>query len=286
MKCFYRPQKDASVVPCDSFSPDDQIFLRDESPDAGQGAVCDLCVRSARPSMFLSRRSSSTSSPISGFWAATAFGSSSCVWCSHVSGHRESGVVEPSASVAESSTAATGSATGSDCQKVRVKPLRPGTLKKAKQPRVLKKVTTAQRVEKYGKYGLYDNNGALYCKPCGKKMDETREDSLTAPGYEQREERRKVRGIDHWTTALHCHSSAQGPCTDPRDEIFFRKLRDILGFRMTPTTEQPKGRCVWALGLRSRALGTCFAEKSVRRFVGISSPIWGGGGVLGSEESG
>ena len=36
-----------------------------------------------------------------------------------------------------------------------------------------------QRVEKYGKYGLYDNNGAPYCKPCGKKMDETREDSLT-----------------------------------------------------------------------------------------------------------
>ena len=30
-----------------------------------------------------------------------------------------------------------------------------------------------------GKYGLYDNNGRLYCKPCGKKMDETREDSLT-----------------------------------------------------------------------------------------------------------
>ena len=40
---------------------------------------------------------------------------------------------------------------------------------------------------------------------------------------------------------------------------------------MTPITEQPKGRCVWSLGLRSRALGTCFAEKLVRRFV---PPIW------------
>ena len=30
----------------------------------------------------------------------------------------------------------------------------------------------------------------------------------------------------------------------------FSKLRDILGFRMTPSTEQPKGRCVWGLGLR------------------------------------
>ena len=67
----------------------------------------------------------------------------------------------------------------SDGQKVRAKPLRPDTLTKAKQTRVLKRVTIAQRVEKYGKYGLYDNNGALYCKPCGKKMDEAREDSLT-----------------------------------------------------------------------------------------------------------
>ena len=31
------------------------------------------------------------SPPISGFWAAGAFGSSSCVWCSHVFGHRVSG---------------------------------------------------------------------------------------------------------------------------------------------------------------------------------------------------
>ena len=109
MKCFYCPQKDASVVLWDSLSRDDQIFLRDKYPDAGQGAVCELCVRSARPSVFFSRHSSSTSSSapqsvgsqvvsgaatslaISGFWAAGAFRSSSCVWCSHVFGHRVSG---------------------------------------------------------------------------------------------------------------------------------------------------------------------------------------------------
>ena len=28
------------------------------------------------------------SPPITGFWAATALGSSSCVWCSHAFGHR------------------------------------------------------------------------------------------------------------------------------------------------------------------------------------------------------
>ena len=32
------------------------------------------------------------SPPIIGFWAAGAFGSSSCVWCSHVFGHRVSGI--------------------------------------------------------------------------------------------------------------------------------------------------------------------------------------------------
>ena len=62
MKCFYCPRKDASVVLWDSLSPDDQIFLRDKYPVAGQGAICDLCVRSARPSVFFSRHSSSTSS--------------------------------------------------------------------------------------------------------------------------------------------------------------------------------------------------------------------------------
>ena len=47
MKCFSCPQKDASLVPWDSLSPSDQTFLREKYPDAGQGAVCDLCVRSA-----------------------------------------------------------------------------------------------------------------------------------------------------------------------------------------------------------------------------------------------
>ena len=139
MKCYYCPQKDTSVVPFDSLSPDDQLFLRDKYPDAGQGAVCDLCVRSARPSAFFSRHSSSTSSPapqsvdsglqvpsgplvVSG--AATSLATESVCPCT-VPMHcgvpcphalcpcLESGVVEPSVSVAESSTAATGSATGS-----------------------------------------------------------------------------------------------------------------------------------------------------------------------------
>ena len=118
MKCLYCPQKDASVVLWDSLSRDDQIFLRDKYPDAGEGAVCELCVRSARPSAFFSRHSSSTSSsapqsvdsglqvpsgPVVVSGAATSLATESV----------ESGVLEPSASVAKSSTAATGPATGS-----------------------------------------------------------------------------------------------------------------------------------------------------------------------------
>ena len=57
MKWFYCPQKDVSLVPWDSSSAD-QTFLQDKYPDAGEGAVCEFCVRSARPSAFFSHRSS------------------------------------------------------------------------------------------------------------------------------------------------------------------------------------------------------------------------------------
>ena len=90
---------------------------------------------------------------------------------------KESGAQKKSGDceVAESYT----SAKESGAQTKASQPSRPNTLKKAKNLRVLKTVTIAQRVEKYGKYGLYGNNGKLYCKPCGKKMDETRGGALT-----------------------------------------------------------------------------------------------------------
>ena len=62
MQCFFCPQKDVSLVPWDSLSSADQALLRDKYPDAGEGAVCEFCVRSARPSAFFSRRSSGSSS--------------------------------------------------------------------------------------------------------------------------------------------------------------------------------------------------------------------------------
>ena len=72
MKCFYCPQKDVSLVPWDSLSSADQTFLRDKYPDAGEGAVCEFCVRSARPSAFFSRRSSLLFIFLSFFWVTPA----------------------------------------------------------------------------------------------------------------------------------------------------------------------------------------------------------------------
>ena len=70
--------------------------------------------------------------------------------------------------------------------------------------------------------------------------------------------------LDHWLTLTYMSS---GTMYRSGDEFFFVKIERYFGFHMAPTTEQPKGRCVWGLGLRSRAPGTCFAEKLVRRFV-------------------
>ena len=50
------------LVPWYLLSSADQALLRDKYPDAGEGAVCEFCVRSARPSAFFSRRSSGSSS--------------------------------------------------------------------------------------------------------------------------------------------------------------------------------------------------------------------------------
>ena len=53
----------------------------------------------------------------------------------------------------------------------------------------------------------------------------------------------------------------------PRGEFIFRTLRGTLSFHVTLMAQQPKGRCVWGLKPRSRSVGSCFVEKSVRRFV-------------------
>ena len=58
-----------------------------------------------------------------------------------------------------------------------MKPVKP--LRKAKKERTLKTITVDDRVAKYGKYGLYNNNGVLTCRPCGQRLDYTRDDVIT-----------------------------------------------------------------------------------------------------------
>ena len=114
---FLLPRERRASVPLDSLYPTDQTFLRDKYPDAGQGALCNLCVRSARPSAFFSCRSASTSpsapqSVASGLQVPSAPRVVSGAATSLATESVESGVVEPSASVAKPSTAATGSDRG------------------------------------------------------------------------------------------------------------------------------------------------------------------------------
>ena len=134
MQCFYCPQKDVSLVPWDSLSSADQALLRDKYPDAGEGAVCEFCVRSARPSAFFSSRSSGSSSTgpqsvDSGLLVpAVDSVSGECEVAESSTSAKESGAQKKpgECEVAESST----SAKESGAQKKPAKPSRPDTLLK------------------------------------------------------------------------------------------------------------------------------------------------------------
>ena len=68
----------------------------------------------------------------------------------------------------------------------------------------------------------------------------TKNEKKTSPGIESALPNFLRRGVPG-PPALHCHDIAQGPCRDRGTKFFFlRKLRDILGFHKTSTTEQPK----------------------------------------------
>ena len=54
-----------------------------------------------------------------------------------------------------------------------MEPRQPGARKN-----VAKNVTVDDCIAKWGKYGLCSNNGPLLCKPCGKKVDYLRGDSI------------------------------------------------------------------------------------------------------------
>ena len=213
MSCLYCPQKDESVVPWDSLSPDDQIFLRDKYPDAGQGAICDLCVRSAPPSSFFGRRSLSTlssapqsldsglqlpSAPLVVSGAATPLATESV----------EPGVVTPSASGAESSTAATGSATGLQ--------IRAAHLRSTQGDANGQSVCTALLLASF--VCAWKTNFLFPARQVTKNEKKIR---VANSGDGSHASKNINQCIYHWTTALQCDATAQGPCTDQETKFFF-----------------------------------------------------------------
>ena len=53
------------------------------------------------------------------------------------------------------------------------------------------------RVVKYGKYGLYNNNGVLTCGPCGQRLDYTRDDVITTHITRDGHDRKCAAQISH-----------------------------------------------------------------------------------------
>ena len=76
-----------------------------------------------------------------------------------------------------------------------MKPVKP--LRKAKKEKILKTITVDDRAAKYGKYGLYNNNGVLTCGPCGQRLDYTRDDVITTHITRDGHDRKCAAQISH-----------------------------------------------------------------------------------------
>ena len=86
-----------------------------------------------------------------------------------------------------------------------MKPCRPKTLRKVKNPCVLKTVSFQTRVDKYSKYGLYEYNGSLCCRPCTEKVDYTREDTITPHVISETHDIQAVKQTRGSNTGACCH---------------------------------------------------------------------------------
>ena len=104
--------------------------------------MCTLCVRYLQQTPFFAKKTATSSVP--GTNAGTNEGS---IW----------------------------SVSGAAKRTKRDQPRKPSEMK-----HVAKHVTVDQRVEKYGKYGLYHNNNLLMCKCYGKKVDHQQEEASGA----------------------------------------------------------------------------------------------------------
>ena len=131
--------------------------------------------------------------------------------------------------------------------------------KPGEKQHVAKHVTVDQRVEKYGKYGLYNNNNLPMCKCCCKKVDHQREDSIqshiTAPLHDQNCEKKVGFVALHGLRSLpihtvHWHVSAKQISKSARGNDFLVNTRQKNGTRngrrsLRRTNTSTKGNMCW-----------------------------------------
>ena len=150
--CSVCGSKGSTLTSTDDLDATQQARFQEQHAEKPTGSLfCALCVRYFQPAPFFARKKATSSGP------------------SANTGTNE-GIV--------SSVSTAAKKTKLDQPK-----------KPCEKKHVAKHVTVHQRVEKYGKYGLYNDNNLLMCKCCGKKVDHQREDNIrshiTTPLHDQ-----------------------------------------------------------------------------------------------------
>ena len=147
--------------------------------------LCSLCIHYCQPCPFFAAKPAATTvtaatsstrsmtAAVSSAAAATSADTSSCT----VSAATATGATAMTSAIA-TTTATTTSVTATTSGAVR-KPKPDVPQQKGGRKKVLKCITVDQRVDKFGKYGLYNDHDVLRCKPCAKRVDHEREDSIT-----------------------------------------------------------------------------------------------------------
>uniref|UniRef100_A0A7S4LKC2 DUF659 domain-containing protein n=1 Tax=Eutreptiella gymnastica TaxID=73025 RepID=A0A7S4LKC2_9EUGL len=146
LKCCFCGSKGASMTDFHDLQLKEQLLLQqkwEEEVDVDEGNVRDLCVRSVKPNKFFDK--------------------------TPVAAHRDEPGQRDDSSSAQVQQVKPGKS---------VKPVKPEPKNKAR--RTVKTVTIDDRVAKFGKYGLYNGNGVLLCRCCGKRVDYNREDTINS----------------------------------------------------------------------------------------------------------
>ena len=154
LKCCFCGSEGASMTDFHDLQLKEQLLLQqkwEDDVDVDEGNVCDFCVRSVKPNKFFDQ------TPV-GTHRDEPIGT-----------HRDEPGQRDDSSSAQVQQVKPGKS---------VKPVKPEPKNKAR--RTVKTVTVDDRVAKFGKYGLYNGNGVLMCRCCGKRVDYNREDTINS----------------------------------------------------------------------------------------------------------